>query len=37
LSLSKGVRGFDNGVYQAMRHKWLARALAQRIAPWLWI
>jgi len=33
----EGVRGFDNGVYQAMRHKWLARALAQRVAPWLWI
>jgi len=33
----EGVRGFDNAVYQAMRHKWLARALAHRVAPWLWI
>jgi hypothetical protein len=33
----EGVRGFDNRVYQAMRHKWLARELAQRLAPWIWI
>jgi hypothetical protein len=32
-----GVRGFDNRRYQAMRPKWLAREVAQRLAPWLWI
>lgn len=33
----EGVRGFDNRVYQAMRHKLLVRELAQRVLPWLWI
>jgi hypothetical protein len=33
----EGVRGSDNRLYQAMRPKWLARELAQRAAPWLWI
>lgn len=33
----EGVRGYDNGLYHAMRTKWLARELAQRVAPWLWI
>lgn len=33
----EGVRGFDNRPYQAMVHKLLARRVAQRVAPWLWI
>ena len=32
-----GVRGFDNSDYGAMGRKHLARVLAQRLAPWIWI
>jgi hypothetical protein len=32
-----GVRGTDNRPYQAMHTRWLARELAHRLAPWLWI
>jgi hypothetical protein len=32
-----GVRGFDNRAYGAMWRKHLARVMAQRVAPWLWI
>lgn len=33
----EGVRGFDNRDYGAMRRKHLARVVAQRLAPWIWI
>ena len=32
-----GKRGFDNHDYGAMWPKHLARVMAQRLAPWLWI
>jgi hypothetical protein len=32
-----GVRGFDNRDYGAMGRKHLARVMAQRLAPWIWI
>lgn len=33
----EGVRGFDNGDYGAMRPKYFARAMVNRLAPWIWI
>jgi hypothetical protein len=32
-----GIRGFDNGDYGAMRRRYLARVVAHRLAPWIWI
>ncbi len=32
-----GVRGFDNRAYGALWRNHVARALAQRVAPWIWI
>ena len=33
----EGVRGFDNRHYGAMWHTHLARVMAQRLTPWIWI
>jgi hypothetical protein len=33
----EGVRGFDNRDYGAMRPKHLARVMAHRLVPWIWI
>jgi hypothetical protein len=32
-----GIRGFDNRSYGAMRVSYVARAMAHRLAPWIWV
>ena len=33
----EGIRGFDNRSYGAMRVRRAVRAMAQRLAPWIWV